>query len=300
MLTFTFESITKAVPSDREAPDKVKNLHAKGMQEVFDKGSKEGARSIVKDSGAMKAADVAGSLRTAEDYQVALDGVDQKIEERPNDANLYVKKGDLYMGMPGNPDYENARKNYEKAKELSPTEHRIQHKLDDVEIRRLDLEVRSLAQKAKAGDANAQAQHAEKNKQFLLFKLKSYEEREKAYSTDSKIAFELGTLYYRVQKFDDAIKRFQRTVKDPKFRKESAYFLGDSFFRKKQFDLAVRQLTDGLNSIEVKDETWKKLTYLLGNVYDAMDKKEDAHAKFMSIYELDIDYRDVKEKIEGA
>ena len=43
---------------------------------------------------------------------------------------------------------------------------------------------------------------------------------------------------------------------------------------------------------------WKQLTYLLATVYEDTDKKDDAKASFMAIYELDIDYRDVKKKIE--
>lgn len=296
----TWEHITKVAPNDRDAGEKIKNLHALTMQDVFEKGARKGSRGIVKDQDAAQSAARAGALRTREDYLDAIKGIESDLEERGNDPNLYVKMGDLYLGMPGQPDFESAAKAYEKAREISPTEHRFAHKIDDVKIRELELAVRALDQKIRGGDESVKAERDKKYKELLGFKLKSFESREKAYTTDMTIAFELGTLYYRFQKFDDAIKRFQRTVKDPKYRTQSALRLGDSFFRKKQFDLAIRQISDGLSVIQVKDDMWKQLTYLRGVVHEATGKAEEAKADFMAIYEMDIDYKDVKNRIEGA
>jgi predicted nuclease with TOPRIM domain len=47
------------------------------------------------------------------------------------------------------------------------------------------------------------------------------------------------------------------------------------------------------------DDEKKELIYLLGCVYEKMDKREDAIAQFKIIYAADVGYKDVAEKIDA-
>jgi hypothetical protein len=46
------------------------------------------------------------------------------------------------------------------------------------------------------------------------------------------------------------------------------------------------------------DEEKKDLVYTLGCVYEKMTKKEDAIEQFKLIYEVDMGYRDVAQKVD--
>ena len=74
--------------------------------------------------------------------------------------------------------------------------------------------------------------------------------------------------------------------------------MGQSFQQKGQFDLAIRQLSDGVGSIEVMSDMKKELLYSLGEVYEENNNLDEAKKSFMEIYEVDIDFKDVQKKIE--
>lgn len=281
-----YQQLAKLDPTDRLVGGKVNDLHAMSMADVFQKGADEGARAIVKDQEVQARSDRKETLRTEEDVLDEIKFVQNDVLERPEDANLRVKVGDLYMRLK---DWDNAGKYFEQARELSPTEHRIKFKLDDVEISRMN---------ETCGQESDRAKKKKIYNEYMRYRLKSFEEREQAYITDLQIAYDLGQLYYTFKKYDEAIKRFQKTVKDPKNRAVSAWRLGQSFQKKGQFDLAVRQLSDGINSMEVMTDMKKELLYTRGKVYEEDSKMDEAKQDFMTIYEIDIDFKDVQKKIE--
>jgi tetratricopeptide (TPR) repeat protein len=47
------------------------------------------------------------------------------------------------------------------------------------------------------------------------------------------------------------------------------------------------------------DEQRKDLTYDLGLIYEKMNKPEEAIEQFKQIYEVDIDYKDVSDKVDA-
>ena len=281
-----YQQLAKLDPTDRLVGGKVNDLHAMTMSEVFQKGADEGARAIVRDQEVQARSDRKETLRTEEDVLGEIKFVQQDVLERPTDANLRVKVGDLYMRLK---DWDNANKCFEQAREISPTEHRIKFKLDDVQISRM---------KEVCEQEPDRAKKKKSYNEYMRYRLKSFEEREQAYITDLQIAYDLGQLYFTFKKYDEAIKRFQKTVKDPKNRAVSAWRLGQSFQKKGQFELAIRQLNDGINSMEVMSDMKKELLYTRGEVFEENSKPDEAKKNFMAIYEVDIDFKDVQKKIE--
>jgi tetratricopeptide (TPR) repeat protein len=72
------------------------------------------------------------------------------------------------------------------------------------------------------------------------------------------------------------------------------------FKKKGQHDLAIEQLEKAAAEIATMDETKKDVIYELGEVSGLMGKPEKAAAYYKQIYQVDIGYRDVAEKIERA
>jgi tetratricopeptide (TPR) repeat protein len=282
------QQIVKLDPGDRASGQRVTELQAMKMQNVFQKGAEAGARNIVKSDKDKKRADRDGAMRTREDVMDAIEDEMEKAEQRPDDPNPRVRVGDLYMRIH---DFAKAREQFAKAKEISPTEYRFQMKLDDVKIAEMQHGIK-------------QEKDPEKKKklynEMMRFRLESFQKREHHYITDLAIAFELGEIYLAFKKIDEAIKRFQKTSKDPKYRTKSALHLGQAFTEKGQYDLAVRQLSEGIENKAIMDDEKKNLYYIRGTVYEKMGKPEEAKADFMAIYEVEIDFKDVKQKIEGS
>jgi tetratricopeptide (TPR) repeat protein len=87
-------------------------------------------------------------------------------------------------------------------------------------------------------------------------------------------------------------------VHDPKNRAKSLLNLGISFQAKGQYDLAIKQYTEGVEFNEIWNEMKMDLLYHRGDCYEKMGDREKASADFTTIYERDIGFRDTAQRIE--
>jgi tetratricopeptide (TPR) repeat protein len=196
--------------------------------------------------------------------------------------------------------YDAAELYYQKASELSPTEYTIKMKLQDVDIARLRAQASQLAKawKAKPKDPTTKANYRNAYNKLLQFRLECFEEREKQFPTELNIAFELANIYFESNKLDEAIKRYQRTMHDPKNRAKSLLNMGICFQKKEQYELAIKRFTEGVDAIEVWNEQKMELVYQRGDCYEAMGDPQHAVEDYTSIYEKDIGFKDVGKRLE--
>jgi len=98
---------------------------------------------------------------------------------------------------------------------------------------------------------------------------------------------------------DKALENFQAAVADPRFELESRQGLGACFYRKGLFPLAARQFESALAAAGgVASEKGKEICYHLGLVSERMNDRSGALTRYLQIYEVDINYKDVSRKIE--
>ncbi|MCW8131886.1 MAG: hypothetical protein KIS92_16185 [Planctomycetota bacterium] len=305
-----WEELRRLVPDDREATQKIRDLSATSMTKKIEtaaSGNVKGsiARSISKSTDEVQRLERdTQDIRTADDLKMAIKDTQDDIAKRPDDARLYGKLGDLFKR---GEDYEKSKKAYEDARQRDPQNPQWKIiKLDDLEIWRMTKDINALAQKAKAGDAAARELYGKKRVELVEFKLTSFVEREKQYATDSRIKFELGGCYFDLaevrkdnQLYDEAIKRYQFTFKDPKFRNESGLRMGTSFARKGQYELALKRFEETLATLEIKDDRWKNLMYARADTLELQGKLPDSLTMFLQIYEMDVAFKDVSKRVEN-
>jgi hypothetical protein len=75
--------------------------------------------------------------------------------------------------------------------------------------------------------------------------------------------------------------------------------LAQCFARRNMNDLAARKLQEALKEKIVFDDEKKEIHYQLGSILEKMAKREEAIDQFKIIYEADISYRDVAEKVDS-
>ena len=63
--------------------------------------------------------------------------------------------------------------------------------------------------------------------------------------------------------------------------------------------MAARTLQNALDKKEVMDNEKMDLHYQLGCVLEVIGKKEESIEQFKQIYERDIDYRDVADRVDA-
>jgi len=131
------------------------------------------------------------------------------------------------------------------------------------------------------------------------FQLEECKSRAERYPTDLQIRYELGELYFKAGKNDEAIGEFQKAQANPNRRIQAMAYLGQCFARKGMNDMAARRLQEAIKEKAVFDEEKKELLYQLGSVLEKMGKKDEAIEQFKQIYEVDIGYKDVSAKVDA-
>ena len=124
--------------------------------------------------------------------------------------------------------------------------------------------------------------------------------RVEANPTDAQLQFKYGQALFDAEHFSEAIPALQRARTNPNLRIKAMLMLGKCYHAKKMLDMAIRQLEEANNELQVMDETKKELHYMIGLLCDEAGNKEKALENFKVIYEVDYGYKDVATRVESA
>jgi tetratricopeptide (TPR) repeat protein len=109
--------------------------------------------------------------------------------------------------------------------------------------------------------------------------------------------YNLGIAYREMGLVDEAIGEFQLAAKDPRYLVDCCSLLAASFVDKGFPELAVKWYLRGLDSPSLKEEERLGLLYELGNLYLSMEDEDKARDRFIEIYGINSNYRDVVAKL---
>ena len=78
----------------------------------------------------------------------------------------------------------------------------------------------------------------------------------------------------------------------------SLYYLAMCFKTKGQLDMALDQLESAAEGMLTMDQTKKDIVYEMAVLCEMTGQAEKAAERFKSIYQIDIGYKDVAERVE--
>jgi len=211
-------------------------------------------------------------VKSEEDKSVLISSLEKNLKERPGHLPTLKKLADLYTSLG----------NYDKALNLYSSVD-----IRDPDIRKEVFNIKILQLK-------------DKPDQMKKLIIEDTQDRVKDFPTHLPLRYEMGTVYMENSMMDQAIGEFQLSVKDPKYKIASLNNMGLCFYKKGIFDLSINQFKKAINDLNEWDDTRKEITYNLGMALTALGEREKAVAEFKKIYEQDIRYRDVAQKIAGA
>ena len=131
------------------------------------------------------------------------------------------------------------------------------------------------------------------------FEIEQIQKLSDTYPSDLTLRFELGVLQFESGDMQSAIRSFQRAQGNPHKEIAALTYLGQCFSKRGMNDMAARTLQNALDKKEVMDDEKMDLLYQLGCVLDSMDKKEESIEQFKQIYERDIGYKDVADRVDA-
>ena len=133
----------------------------------------------------------------------------------------------------------------------------------------------------------------------LEFLLNGYKKLCHTFPTNYRLRYDFGLKLLKENRYDEAIAEFQASVISPNLKAYSINQLGICFESKNILDLAIDQYKKGITEInEAMNDLGKEMTYNLARACEKSGHNDDALVNYKKIYQVDISYKDVANKIE--
>jgi tetratricopeptide (TPR) repeat protein len=285
-------------PHDPHLNEKLKNLLATrtlkegGYQNVADgTGS---YRDILKDKE--QSVRLEQEQRTVKDGDVAgrlIQDAESRLAQEGNNLRTLRELAELHETRR---EYDRARHYYQRLIEVSGVQ-------DPLILKALrETHLAEFAHKLQALDLTdpAQAAEAETLKAGqAAFLLEDARRRAEANPTDLQVRYELGELYFQAGRVTEAIGELQKAQNNPHRRIGAMALLARCFAQRGMNDLAARKLQEALKEKVGFDDERKELHYQLGTILEKAGRGSEAIEQFKTIYELDITFRDVADKVDA-
>lgn len=290
-----FEKLCELSPNDPAAVKALKDAMAldsmktDGWSEAAEKGGTY--REMIRDTKEAELLEQqAKAVKSTKDADALIQDAVAKIEAEPENINYYKSLARLYRQKKM---FDEAIEVLEKAVEVSGGDPELDAALSSARVQKFDAEIAALKE---AGDEGAVSARKEERDAYVYEDLQS---RVKRYPNDLKLRYDLGIMQLERGLVNEAIQQFQLSQKSPTHRVASLYYLAVCFKQKSQYDLAQEQLEAALAQTSSMDDTKKSVLYELGEVAELLGDKQKAAGYYKQIYQVDIGYRDIAEKIEN-
>jgi tetratricopeptide (TPR) repeat protein len=123
---------------------------------------------------------------------------------------------------------------------------------------------------------------------------------ERPQQSDSMTRTELGAGLKEMGRLDDAIRELQAAVREPQAPALAYELLGEAFLDKGQARVAMRLLQQALQGSSWEEREMLGVLYQLGVAFQELGESTNALGCYERIFSVDIDYKDVQERILGC
>ena len=200
-------------------------------------------------------------------------------------AEIYREAGDWEQSLPL---FEQLSASEQGA---DPEIHRI---LAELKLAQFDAE----ANRLDPADPNYQAKRQDLLRRKELCDFENCRSLAERFPTDLSLRLELGRRYLKQGKTTEAIKEFQRAQASAHLKTRAQRLLAECFCHRGMLDLAERTLQSAVKDKPELDDEKKELLYDLGVVLEKSGKSAEAIEQFKRIYEIDISFKDVANKVD--
>lgn len=285
-----YERALEADPRDQEALKARKNLAAETALATQSSDKVTHSRDQIKDKAGTAELERSQRMhRSEEELREDLTRLEDQFADAPTDPALMLRLAELHEKLK---DPEAALEFVERAAEYDRNSYEMLDRLGKLKTKVLK---KGLARADRDGDA---AKASQLEDELKAFEVENCERRVALRPGDGALRLELGRLLHRRGDHDQAIGELQKAVSDPRCAKDAGFYLAQSFQAKGFNDLARKEYERSLEGNPARDERAKEVLYNLGAIAEAEGKVDDARSFYTRIFEVDIGYRDVADKME--
>jgi len=294
------DEAVRLAPRDQESIKLRKNLAAEGALQTgrYDKAGS--SRELMKDQDEARRLEAEDRRQlTSEHAASEVEEMEARIAEKPEDHRLWVRLAELHLHQNHE---KRALEAMEKAASLDPENYELRVRVGDMKLRKLQYAARDAKEAAAAAPEDASLQEAlqKLTQEFLQAQRKEYARRVDAHPLDLNERFRLGRTLLALDDVDLAAAEFQQTVRDPKRKTESLLHLAQCFEKKKLIGLAIKKLEEAIADFPALSSPQSKdVYYTYATLLERSGETEKARDVFEQIFEVDITYRDVSQRLDA-
>ncbi len=285
-----YERALAADPRDQEALKARKNLSAEAALSKTQLQAIGHSRDLIKDKEQAVQFERERRMHLSDDdLRGALVGLEKRYMDTPNDPELLAELAGVHEKL----------KDYEAACEF--LERALQYKKDSFDLlcRAGDLRSKAfkkaIARADKAGDAAAASRL---ERELAQHETRDYRQRVDLHPGDAALRLQLAKRLMRQEELDLALAELQKANADGRISRDASLLMGQCFQRKGFPDLARKNYMKALEGLPDNEDRAKEILYNLGEIAEASSDKNEARVFYARVFEVDIGYRDVAQKME--
>ena len=297
-----WQKLKALLPNDREAQTKLRNLAAmKTMVDgKYETATQEGGSYRDSLKSKEESEDLEQKqriIRTDDDLEREIERVRKDMEAEPDNKRHVLQLGDLYRR---GKKFEEARKFYDRAREIDQMDLTILERLGELRIDEYDEQEKALAEKLKAAPDNAElkTELSALQKEKFGFRRKEYIRQVQARPTDAGLRSKLGDLYFGARMFDEAAVEYQKAATDPRMKRRCLKLLGMCLYNTGKFQLAASQFEQAVAGATANSREVRDIMYYQAVTYEELKNLDAAAEVLRQIFNVDMSYKDVQERLE--
>jgi len=120
---------------------------------------------------------------------------------------------------------------------------------------------------------------------------------EQVSSEDYETHYNLGIAYKEMGLIDEAVSEFEKAAKDNSMFLQCCSMIGLCYMEKQDYELAVQQFQNGINTPGYRPDEYQGLQYDLGLTFELMGNVEEAFKSFSLVHNSDPKFREVSSKL---
>ncbi|HED66414.1 MAG TPA: tetratricopeptide repeat protein [Planctomycetes bacterium] len=284
-----FERALAADPRDQEALKARKNLSAHLALERSSSDSVSHSRDLMKGGAEAAVQERAKRMHLSEEeLEAELERLENAFAEDPSNPDLMLELSRVHE----------KRKDLEAALELA--ERALEYRRDSFELACRVGDLESKVQKRRIAKADREGRTEEASKleaELVEREVTDWKRRVDLRPGEADLRLTLARKLMRAGRTDDALAELQRCRSEPRVAADALFLLGKCFEEKGILDLARKEYEHALEGRNGIDERAKEILYHLGTIAEREGNREEARARYLQIYEVDIKYRDVATKM---
>jgi len=285
-----FKKILSVNPSDMAAQKKLKDVLAMGSIDSSKLKDQSGFLGLAQDKEASKKAQIQMKLnKTKEEINYLISEKNKEIGSRPDNISLRYELIELLKEKGDN---KTILAVMEEVAKLAKGDLKVLIEKVDTEI---NIKMEENEKRVKAGESPEGLETS-----LNEFKKKSYGKLVTQFPTNVEVKYKLAHVCFELGQNERALQLFQVTSGAPEFSSASINRMGQIFFRKEMYDMAVDEFKNGIDQIPQMTAIKKELIYNLGMTYEKMNQFDEALEQYKIIFKMDVGFKDISQRIEAS